>query len=157
MRYLVCLTFLVLLPIYLLLAQNTDKSAATTDIIMGFTDEFQNPENNLKYFSKDLVIFWQGGGKGKNGFRWIQNNYASSRERFKSEASNVVIRELNDETFAFFTWKATTRKNEKYPESVGKSAIGPVAYRMVWEGDQIKEWHIFVDQKSREKQLGILK
>lgn len=44
------------------------------------------------------------------------------------------------------------QKDEKRPELVGTSATGPIAYRMIWEGDQIKEWHLFWDNKSRDAQ-----
>lgn len=153
MKNLLCLTVLCFFFLPLLLAQKIDKTAATQDIIMGFTDEFDDLESNKKYFSKDLEVFWPGGGK--SGFEGFWNHYSSSRERAKHEPSDVVIRELDNETYAFFTWKSTIRKNNNHPEAVGKSATGTIAYRMVWEDDQIREWHIFFDSKSRDKQLGI--
>ena len=44
------------------------------------------------------------------------------------------------------------RKNAEHPEWEGTTAVGPIATRLIWENNQVVEWHIFCDFKSREKQ-----
>ncbi len=162
MKNILWLVTLCLFSFSLLSAQNVDKSAATMDIIMGFTDEFENPESNKKYLNPDLKVVWPGGnvwpGNKEGSFEKFVTFYATARDKNKHEfPGEIVVKELDNETYAFFTWKNTIRKHDDHPEAVGKSATGPIAYRMVWKGNQIEEWHIFCDFKSRDKKLGILK
>lgn len=155
MKNLLCLATLCFFSLSLLSAQKVDKTAATRDIIRGFEDGFETAENK-KYLSPNLKVVWPGGnswpdGSGANAEAFWEM-YSSRREFFKSEFSDVVIRELGNETYTFLTWKSTIRKEENHPEWIGTSAVGPLAYRMVWGNDQIREWHVFFDAKSREEQ-----
>lgn len=135
-------------------AQQVDKSAATMDIIQGFTDEFGSVERNKKYFSQDMMLYWPGGGNSNFDQFW-KNNYTQVKKYAKHEVFDVVIRELDHETFAFFEWQTTIRKNEQNPELVGTVARVPIAYRMVWDSGKIKQWHFYWDNEFLKAQRGV--
>jgi|GEM_PF-4214270 len=156
MKTIIKIIVFLLLPISLV-AQNTiDKKAATMKIIKGFTDDYEKTADNKKYLSSNLKVFWPAGnvwpdGSGA-GFEDFWEFYANFNKQSKNEFSNVNISELDNETNSFFTWTSTSRQWKEHPEWVGTTAEGPIAYRMVWENDQIVEWHIFMDSKSRQEQ-----
>lgn len=136
----------------LVLAQETvDKSAATMDIIQGFTDKFGSVEQNKKYFSPDLTVYWPAGGKSDFEQFWT-NNYSRVKENARHEVFEVEIREAGNETFAFFEWQATIKKNEQNPDLVGTVARVPIAYRMVWEDEKIKNWYLYWDNAAIQEQ-----
>lgn len=144
----------IICSIELALAQQLDKSAATMDIIQGFTDEFDSVERNKKYFSPNLTIYWPGGGSSNLDQFW-KNNYSQVKKNAKHEVFDVVIRELDNETFAFFEWQTTIRKNDQNPELVGTVARVPIAYRMVWDNGKIKQWHLYWDNEYLKAQRGV--
>ena len=161
MKNLIPVIFLFLLTFQLPAQNQIDRKAATMDIIMGFTEEFKDIEKNKNLFSPNLRIIWPAGNVWPDGSEGSLEQWWSFflqvKANGKHEISDVVVKELGDETYAFLNWKHTILKNENNPEVVGKTAQVPGAYRMIWEGNKIKEWHIFYDNESRNKQFGLAK
>lgn len=104
---------------FLSLSAQVDKTAATMDIIQGFTDEFEDIEGNKKYLSQNITFVWPDGNKWPDGtgkdFEDFWNFYSTRPTFYKNEPSNIVVRELGNETYAFFTWKNTIKKMKSVP------------------------------------------
>lgn len=147
-----CLLLLLTAPV--LSAQETiDRKAATMDIVMAYTEDFENIEDVKKYFGPDHISIWSSGTKAN--LKMVLDGYDFWRNRTKNEFSEVEIRELDDEIYFFCSWKSTMKKNEEDTKAVGTTAVVPLAYRFIWEKGKVKEWHVFVDWRSFDQQHGI--
>lgn len=154
MKTLLQIILFTLFP-FLLAAQNKiDKKVATMEIIKGFLDEY-DMEANKKYLSPNVKVVWPAGNAWPNGngtqFDRFWSFFKNSAKNLKSELPKIEIKESGNETYAFFVWKSTYREN-KDPELVGTTSVGPLAHRMIWEDNQIVEWQIFFDDNKRKQQ-----
>jgi hypothetical protein len=149
------LTIVLSLACFSLSAQ-VDKTAATIEIAKGWAKDASELQGLKKFFSPNLKIVWPGGNVWPDGsdgsLEQFWPFYTSSGERYDTKMTNIALRELNNETYLFCTVESTVLKNEEHPGWVGTTSKYPGAYRMIWEGDQIKEWHVYFDSKSIEAQ-----
>ena len=148
------LTIILALACFSLSAQ-VDKTAITTDFMNGAVSAAKH--NSLKkHFSPNLVLTWPDGSNWPDGndgsLEQFWPFYTGHHKRYKTRFPTLEVRELGNETYVFFVWEATVNENEQHPEWIGTTAVGPGAYRILWEDDKIKHIYFYVDFKSREAQ-----
>ena len=137
------------------LSGQVDKTAVTTDFINGWASDAKH-SSLKKHFSPNLIVTWQDGNNWPDGSEGSLEQfwplYTRHCKQTKTRIPTLEVRELGDETYAFFVWEATIKEHGEHPEWVGTTAVGPGAYRILWEGDKIKHIYFYVDFKSREAQ-----
>ena len=137
------------------LSAQVDKTAVTTDFINGWaTDE--KHETLMEHFSPNMVFTWPGGGNWPDGndesLKQFWGFYTQHCKRYKARIIDLEVRELDNESYAFFSWEATVLVDEENPDFVGTTAIGPGTYRLIWEGDKIKHLEFYADSGGRQAQ-----
>ena len=137
------------------LVAQVDKTAITTDFINGWTTDKKH-ETIKKHFSPNITFTWANGGIWPDGSDGSLDNfwtfYTSHSKQYSSEITKLDVRELDNETYAFFSWSATVIEDEDNPRWVGTTAKGPGVYRIIWQDNKIKHLYFYADMKSREAQ-----
>ncbi|MEM8528935.1 MAG: hypothetical protein AAF806_27970 [Bacteroidota bacterium] len=137
------------------LSAQVDRTAITTDFMNGWTTN-EKHDAIRKHFSPNMISTWQGGENWPDGsdgsLEQYWGFYTSIFKNYDIKFTELLVRELGNETYVFFNWTTTVRKDEKHPSWIGTTAEGPGAYRLVWENDKIKHLYFYGDMKSRYEQ-----
>lgn len=137
------------------LSGQVDKTAVTTDFINGWASDAKH-SSLKKHFSPNLIVTWQDGNNWPDGSEGSLDQfwpfYTGHCKQYKTQFPSLEVRELDNETYAFLVWETTVNEHDELPEWVGTTAVGPGAYRLIWEGDKIKHLYFYADMKSRDAQ-----
>lgn len=149
-------TLIIVFSLFCLaLSAQVNKTAITTDFIYGYEKDAEELEALKMHFSPNLILTWHNGGVWPDGsdgsLEQFWNAYTVGWRNYKHKMTDVVVREINNETYAFLTWESTPIKDEQHPDWTG-TATAPAAYRIIWEGEKIKHIYFYADMKSREEQ-----
>ncbi len=149
-------TLIIVLSLFCLaLSAQVDKTAITRDFLSGFEKEAKELEALKMHFSPNLILTWHNGNSWPDGsdgsLEQFWKAYTLGWRNYKHKMTDVVIREISNETYAFYTWESTPIKDEQHPDRIG-TATAPAAYRIIWEDDKIKHLYFYADMKTREAQ-----
>lgn len=139
----------------LALTAQVDKKAITSDFIKGHEKDVKELEELKQYFSPNIKFTWHNGGTWPDGsdgsLEQFWKAYTVDWRNYKYKMTDLVVRELGNETYIFYTWESTPITDEQHPDWTG-TAISPAACRFIWENDKIKHIYFYADMKTREAQ-----